>query len=202
MSRPSRQAAAVVERARREMAPPRDEPRRGLERRRRPGAPPQRPPGGLDRLERRRGADDLARRGAHAAPRRADVRADGESPVEREVALGHRRRGRSARARSGDTPLHRETARAGSPPPSRGRPRRGTRSGHGRSFPAARRSGSRSPGVPQASASRATSELVSATVDGTSRQRAAVMRRRLRAKPTGPMKRRRRSSRGATSSAK
>ena len=57
-------------------------------------------------------------------------------------------------------------------------------------------------GVPQASASIATSELVSGASDGTSRQRAALSRRRLRAGPIGPMKRRLRSRRGAISRAK
>ena len=45
-------------------------------------------------------------------------------------------------------------------------------------------------GVPQASASIATSELVSGASEGASRQRAALSRRRLRTGPIGPMKRR------------
>ena len=112
MSRPSCQAAAVVS------SPGAKWRHHGmshagrLERRRRPGAPPQLPPGGLDRLERRRRADDLARRGAHArAPPRGHLRR-GEPPVEREVALRSCARGRSARARSGGTSPRRETAAA------------------------------------------------------------------------------------------
>jgi hypothetical protein len=57
-------------------------------------------------------------------------------------------------------------------------------------------------GVPAASASRAASELVSSTCDGTTTHRAAASSRRLRANPTGPMYRRVSSSRGGTSSAK
>ena len=77
---------------------------------------PQLPPGGLDRLERRRRADDLARRGAHAAPRRADLSRRGEPPVEREVALGHRHEAEALARGPARTPPRRETARAGSPP--------------------------------------------------------------------------------------
>ena len=57
-------------------------------------------------------------------------------------------------------------------------------------------------GVPLASASMATSEPVSATRLGIRTQRAAASRRRLRASPTGPMNRRRRSRRGSIMSRK
>jgi hypothetical protein len=54
-------------------------------------------------------------------------------------------------------------------------------------------------GVPQASASIATSELVSSARLGTTTQRAADSNRLLRAKPMGPMKRRMASRRVCTS---
>ncbi len=62
--------------------------------------------------------------------------------------------------------------------------------------------GTATTGVPQASASIATSELVSAAMLAEIRHRAADSSRRLRANGSGPRKRWRPVSRGATCSAK
>jgi hypothetical protein len=190
-----------------EVAPPGEEPGRRLERRGVGGALPKVQPRGPQRVEPGPRRDLLDIETAHAA------------------ALGHP--APDGRAPSGGGQLlvgaqvGRDAAGGGEPRPGRlaaglgvdlaGAP---DRAGH----PAASRTrkpvrpcsttSARAPfgkaitGVPQARASIATSEPVSGARLGTSRQRAAERRRRLRGRPTGPRKRRPWSSRRVISSRK